>query len=656
MSRREKNIGVLSLLLLLIGFFPYLNALSGRFLWDEDSLIVGNPLIKDVNHLSRIFVGSFFQKVTAQGEPFGGYYRPMTVLSFAADHFFWGLNPFGYHLTSILLHLVNIILVFKLGRILLRNITAAALGALLFAIHPFQPETVTCIASRSDLTLTFFILTGLFLLRQGSLFLGLMCGLGALFSKESGLLFPLLAIFFVQRRHLPLFILGAIFSLSIYFFSRHIALGSMSWMAGWQEQHPPGAMAGAILLEYLRLWVIPWPFLFIYPLPLWSAGLGSIGNGLLTAVVVLFASYGLFTLRQNRKFFVCCSWFIIGMLPVLHVIPIAPPISVHNLYLPSIGLFLLIGWAVGRLLKTHWRRIVMGAFVLVCSSFIYMTILWNIHAEDRITFSEWVAASHERQHLILDEAYSNLALYLYEEGAIQQALAIAEHSRWSSSKEAKKAKDYVICLCQIALKKFDEAESAMKSLGDSASDPFVIYGTKNLIEEAKGNFSSTIYRLEEALQKHPPFILELGLRTHLGFLFLREGHNAEAIRELNWVLMRDPNNVELWHSLAVLAVLHGQRKSAHQILDRLVRYDPFDALSMADLGVLYYEEGNLTVARSFAERSLKISPRNPRVYYLRGLLYEVNGERKMAEQAWKQSLFLDPGYELAAAKLAAMKH
>ena len=85
-----------------------------------------------------------------------GYYRPVTTLSYVFDHWLWGLKPFGYHLTNLLLHAICSV---SVGLILIRldfDPEPALLTALLFAVHPIHSENVAWISGRTDLLAFFF--------------------------------------------------------------------------------------------------------------------------------------------------------------------------------------------------------------------------------------------------------------------------------------------------------------------------------------------------------------------------------------------------------------------------------------------------------------------------------------------------------------------
>jgi hypothetical protein len=85
-------------------------------------------------------------------------YRPLIAFSFALSNILWDRDPRGYHLDSILLHAVNVVLLFSWLLILTRSITIAGMSALLFAVHPIHHARVVWIAARDSLLSTLFVL------------------------------------------------------------------------------------------------------------------------------------------------------------------------------------------------------------------------------------------------------------------------------------------------------------------------------------------------------------------------------------------------------------------------------------------------------------------------------------------------------------------
>ena len=136
MFKREHRVWIAFLLVL--GAVLYGNSLKTPFLWDEDALITHEPRV----HTWSLFPEIFTRPFLTRSPGFALYYRPLITLSFRIDHMFWGFNPFGYHLTNLLFHLLNTLLVYFLFVRFFRNPTLSFFGAFLFLAHPAHVEAV----------------------------------------------------------------------------------------------------------------------------------------------------------------------------------------------------------------------------------------------------------------------------------------------------------------------------------------------------------------------------------------------------------------------------------------------------------------------------------------------------------------------------------
>ena len=139
----------------------------GFILWDDDRNFLNNPFYRGLGweQIRWAFTSAVM-----------GHWIPVTWLSFGLDHAVWGMDPFGYHLTNILLHAANTALFYLLALRLLRlglteaserAITlGAAVAALFFAVHPLRVESVAWITERRDvLSSQFYLLPVLAYLR-----------------------------------------------------------------------------------------------------------------------------------------------------------------------------------------------------------------------------------------------------------------------------------------------------------------------------------------------------------------------------------------------------------------------------------------------------------------------------------------------------------
>lgn len=137
-------------------FLAFLPALSGEFLnWDDGVNFLENPFYRGLAPANLRWMATTFLM---------GHYHPLTWLTLGLDYALWGMNPLGYHLTSLLFHAVNAVLLYLVLRRLLglcgRPDAAwpAAAGALLYSLHPLRVESVAWITERRDVVCVFFAL------------------------------------------------------------------------------------------------------------------------------------------------------------------------------------------------------------------------------------------------------------------------------------------------------------------------------------------------------------------------------------------------------------------------------------------------------------------------------------------------------------------
>ncbi len=141
-------------LIAVVAGIVYWPSLTGGFLWDDDLLLTGSPLVKAADGLYRMWFTT---------EPVD--YWPLTNSSFWLEWRLWGMNPIGYHVTNVLLHIANAALAWAILRRL--QIPGAFFAALIFVAHPVNVESVAWIAQRKNtLSMLFFLLSILWYLKH----------------------------------------------------------------------------------------------------------------------------------------------------------------------------------------------------------------------------------------------------------------------------------------------------------------------------------------------------------------------------------------------------------------------------------------------------------------------------------------------------------
>jgi tetratricopeptide (TPR) repeat protein len=313
-------------------------------------------------------------------------WHPVTWLSHLLDCRLFGLNPAGHHLTSVVFHMANALLLFAVLRRMTGATWRSAFVAALFALHPLHVESVAWVSERKDVLSTFFWLLTMwfyvgytrqpkpvaYLLVVAAFALGLM-------AKQMLVTLPLVLLLldywplgrfagwqknsqventfgrcFAEK--LPLLALSAAASIIVLYVQSKAALVRSV------HQIPIGFRFANALLAYVRyigkmFWPVNLGILYPYPLtepPLWrfaAAGLLLLG---VTAAVFRFS-------RNRRWLVVGWLWYLGTLVPVIGMVQVGlQAMADRYSYVPLIGLFIIIAWAAPELTeRLRYREIVL---------------------------------------------------------------------------------------------------------------------------------------------------------------------------------------------------------------------------------------------------------------------------------------------------------
>ena len=217
----------LKVFLFIFSFLLYLNSLFGNFVFDDRKTVLANFDITKLANIPKFFISPYFQN-----KPQSGIYRPLIMVTYAIDHLWFKTNSaFFFHLTNILLHSTNAVLVFMLIKKLSKDKKLAFFTALLFASHPINTEAVSWISGRPELLAFLFSLLSILNFLKNNWLKTNIFLLLALFSKETAIvLIPLyIYLFFSSKKLKQSLNLNSVycllFTVYIYFSFRWLALG-----------------------------------------------------------------------------------------------------------------------------------------------------------------------------------------------------------------------------------------------------------------------------------------------------------------------------------------------------------------------------------------------------------------------------------------------
>jgi Flp pilus assembly protein TadD len=369
--------------LLLVTAAVYWPSLKNDFVAGDDyTIVVNNADIRSFDNLPKFFA-----------QPYHSMYCPVKMISHAIDYKFSGSKPDGYHFFSLLYHLINVALLFSLIYLLFSNVWGAVVGALLFAVHPINAETVCWLTGRGDLLYAGFYFGGLITyikylknnLQSRYLVFTLLLFVLSGLSKASAMTFPLtlLVLDWFYRRRLfswrvalekaPFFLGALALGLSA------IALRSgHSVPASEYLKHFTGIDNFVIFIYpltfYLAKFFVPLKLALPYPHPFASNLPLSFDfylfPFLLLALVVLI--WRCPTLRRPLTF--ACLFYLTGLVSAMRLSPMLGTIAADRyFYVAMAGVVLFAAWAFVYL-SEHRALLNRRAFSLFLTVFVLFSV------------------------------------------------------------------------------------------------------------------------------------------------------------------------------------------------------------------------------------------------------------------------------------------
>jgi hypothetical protein len=347
----------------LLAYIPVMQAGYVRF--DDTDYIEENHLLRTTHGLQQIWT-------RPQAYPPGVPYYPVTFTSHWAEFRLWGPKPFGYHLTNVGLHAVNAVLVWLLLRRL--HVPGAMFGALLFAVHPVQVQSVAWLAERKNvLSALFYFLTVLAWLRfarTGSWPLyavAMVVFLLGLLSKTAICTLPVALLLWIWWRRpsrarkyvllvLPLLCL-AILLVALTIWRENTLLEGMSFASGLSPIERL-LIASRGLCFYAGKLLLPVGLVPIYPH--WPVGAGAIAPyAFPLAAAAAVAVAWLLRRRLGRAPLAAVLFFAVSLAPTSGLVDFGylakSFVGDHYQYIPSLAVFAGLA-ALGAKLAARWGR------------------------------------------------------------------------------------------------------------------------------------------------------------------------------------------------------------------------------------------------------------------------------------------------------------
>jgi protein O-mannosyl-transferase len=625
---------LIALLLGLLTFALYLPMVQNKFIvFDDEAYITQNPHVTSGLTWSGI--------VWAFKTDYQANWHPLTWISHMLDCELYGLNPAGHHLTNALINAINTVLLFLLLRQLTGAIWSSAFVAAFFGWHPLHVESVAWAAERKDVLCAFFWLLTMiayvkYVKKPGALFylLALVLFACALMAKPMAVTLPfalLLLDFWPLNRFQTenffgkpaLSAIDEIPSAAPRFFKRGIVLtfeklpffaltladcwvtfaAQKAGQAMWSTKALPFSYRAAnaiwTYLRYISKTFWPVDLSIIYPYK------SHLPEGIVIVAGILLVTWSvLFFLYRNRFPYLIVGWlWFLGILvPTIGLVQVgSQSMADRYMYLPSIGLFILIVWSVKDIIerKPEWKK----TFLIIG-----MTALAACLAATSIQLNYWRNSISLFSHAVQVTSDNNVAYFCLgkacdEIGDEADALTFYSHSVQIS-------KDYYPA-------QFEFGKALLMA----------------------GKYNEAVQHFNQALELTGP---DASLEYNIGTAFLNADQIADAVEHLKTSLRENSDSAAAQANLGSALMIQHQFNQAASHFAKAIQLEPKDVRNYYSLGTVLLAVTNFDNAVAQFNKALQLKPDFPAARESLAQVFIQTGQTSKAIAQYRKILQLNP--------------
>jgi protein O-mannosyl-transferase len=629
--------------IILLTFVVFLPTLQNGFVnWDDEANLLENPHYRGLGwEQIRWMFTTFYMSV----------YRPLTWIPLGFDYVVWGMNPFGYHLTSLLFHCANAVLFYLIAVWLLSLAMpamaasrlplclAAGFAALCFSLHPLRVEPVAWGSGSSDLVVAFFSL------------LTILCYLKAARPPEDGLrrwlwmgvtwfCFGLSLLAKGSAVPVPL----ALLVLDVYPLKR-LKPDPRTWF-GPRTRH--------VLLEKIPFLLVAVPFAIIAVLAKQSTGAVAP-----TANITLLA-------RSMQSFYGLAFYLYKTMVPLalsplyprpIHFDPWAWPFVLSGVVVFVITISLIVAsrwWPAGLAAWAYYVVILLplvGVVTygpqIVADRYSYFACLsWAILAGSGMLYlwRLWAARKVSEPVFVLLNGLAGLVLVVMAVMSWKQTQIWHDSERlWKHALALDDKSSFAHNNLGLALAKRGALEEAINELRRAVEvDPAFVEAFTNLgnFLAQRGARGEAIVYLRRALQIDPAFA---NAHNTLGNVLADTGALDEAIEHFRKALQSKPQSAMTHYNLARVLAKRGDMEEAIAQYREALEIDPGDVDVHNNLGLLFLSRGNIDQAIEQFREALRVNPNYAKAYFNLGKVYAQQDRLDEAVENFQKALQIQPG-------------
>jgi len=623
----KRHFYIICLFLVVATLAVYWQVLDNDFVhYDDDAYVTENL---------RVQKGVTFDNLTwAATSSLASNWHPLTWISHMIDCQFYGLNPKGHHLTSLLFHVANTLLLLLIFVRMTGALWQSSLVAALFALHPLHVESVAWVAERKDVLSTFFMMLTLWVytiyVKKGGVRRYLLVVLFFVLGLMSKPMLVTLPFVLLMLDFWPLGRLGLIRDTRNEVTGQHtderpnifrlvlekvpfFALAVGSSIVTFIVQERGGAVkllemysiqtriinAFVAYMEYIVNMVWPVKLAVLYPhpgnsLPIWKGVVTGLVMVLITVLVIRKA-------RKIPYLAVGWFWYIVTLIPVIGIVQVgSQAMADRYTYITLIGLFVIIAWGANDLLSKWLRRkIWLGTLAAIILP-VLIVLTWKQvqYWEDSITLYKHTL-KHTSNNFII---YNNLGKVYNDSGKYKEAIEAYKQS-------TRIAPDYAM---------------AHSNLGVSYND--------------LGKYKEAIEACRKAIWINPDYAKAY---FNLSVAYGESGKYKEAIEACRKAIEIDPDYAMAHSNLGVAYGVLGMYKEAIEKFKQAIEIDPDDVMAHSNLGYAYLSSSMHKEAIEAYKQAIGIEPDSAKAHFGLGYACVLSNDRDLALEQYEMLKSLD---------------
>lgn len=601
--------------------------------YDDGTYILNNPVVRD--GLTKDGLSWAFTSGHAAN------WHPLTWLSHMLDCQLFGLNAGMHHVTSLLLHIANsLLLLYILGRTTGR-LWPSAFAAALFALHPVHVESVAWVSERKDVLSTlFFMLTILAYVRYAekpkiirSLTAVLIFALG-LMAKPMLVTLPFVLLLmdywplkrfdFGKKRatvktdsaysryklirklvfeKTGFFVLSALSSITTFFVQKHG--GAVQRI----EVFPFGTRVANAAIGYVGyLWKMLWPQKLAIFYPYHAERITVLKTAAAVFLLLVITVWVIKRARSDKYLAVGWFWYIGTLVPVIGLVQVGhQALADRYTYIPLIGIFIMFSWYVPTLLAGYkLKKLLLTALtVIIIPAVGVRTYLQTGYWRDSLALFNHALDVTDDNY----EAHFCLSEPLVKQGKIEQAL-------YHNSQALKIKPDFTRAQngMGVALIKAGRSQEAIRYLRNAIllyPDCFEAHGNLGIAFMSLGRFDDAARHYKAAMRINPS--LET-LRVDVALALFKGGKISQAIAEYQEFLKKHPDDADIQNKTGALLVSLGKVEQAVAYFEKAVQIAPEFSDAHYNLGYLAFRQGKFDQAVKHFTDALKADENLPHVH------------------------------------------